>query len=68
MAVQQNKKSRSRSKMRRGGQPKLQEPTLSVNPLSGQLHLRHHISPDGTYRGKQYLLKKSDLAKIAVEA
>jgi ribosomal protein L32 len=39
-----------------------------VNQLSGQLHLRHHISADGTYRGKQYLLKKTDLSKIAVEA
>lgn len=65
MAVQQNKKSRSRSKMRRGGQTKIKQPTLSVNPLSGQLHLRHNISPDGTYRGKQYLVKKSDAEAVA---
>lgn len=57
MAVQQNKKSPSRSKMRRGGQRKFQAPALAVNPLNGQTHLRHHISADGTYRGKQYLVK-----------
>jgi len=68
MAVQQNKKSRSRSKMRRGGQAKIQGMTLTKNPLTGQLHIRHHISADGTYKGKQYLVKKeegTDLAKVA---
>ncbi len=70
MAVQQNKKSRSRSKMRRGGQAKLQAPTLSVNQLSGQFHIRHHISADGTYRGKQYLVKKDGnvTAEVSLEA
>ena len=55
MAVQQNKKSRSRSKMRRGSHAKIAVPTLSTNPLTGQAHRRHHIAADGTYRGKQYL-------------
>ena len=67
MAVQQNKKSRARSKMRRGGQAKIQAPTLSVNPLSGSLHLRHHISADGTYRGKQYLVKKESAEMASAE-
>jgi large subunit ribosomal protein L32 len=56
MAVQQNKKSRSRSRMRRGSHAKLQAPTLSTSPQTGLVHLRHHIAPDGTYRGKQYLI------------
>lgn len=57
MAVQQNKKSPMKSKLRRSGQKKYQAPALAVNPLNGQTHLRHHISADGTYRGKQYLIK-----------
>ncbi|NBV29306.1 50S ribosomal protein L32 [bacterium] len=56
MAVQQNKKSRSRSGMRRGSHAKIPTPTLSINPLTGQAHRRHHIAADGTYRGKQYLI------------
>jgi large subunit ribosomal protein L32 len=56
MAVQQNKKSRSRSRMRRGAHAKIQAPTLATNPLTGQMHLRHHVAADGTYRGKQYLI------------
>jgi large subunit ribosomal protein L32 len=56
MAVQQNKKSRSRSGMRRGSHTKIQAPTLSTTPLTGIPHLRHHVAADGTYRGKQYLI------------
>lgn len=68
MAVQQNKKSTSRSKMRRGGQKKFEAPTLAVNQLNGQNHLRHHISADGTYRGKQYLVKAAfDTTEVSSE-
>jgi large subunit ribosomal protein L32 len=27
--------------------------TLSVEPTTGETHLRHHVSPDGFYRGRQ---------------
>ena len=46
MAVQQNKKSRSRRDMRRSHDA-LTAPTLSTNRTTGEMHLRHHMTPDG---------------------
>lgn len=54
MAVQQNKKSRSRRDMRRSHDA-LTKPTLSVDQTTGETHLRHHITPDGYYRGRKVL-------------
>lgn len=54
MAVQQNKKSRSRRDMRRS-HDKLILPTLSVDSTTGEVHRRHHITEDGYYRGKKVL-------------
>jgi large subunit ribosomal protein L32 len=52
MAVQQNKKSRSRRDMRRSHDA-LSTPALSIEPTSGETHRRHHVSADGYYRGKK---------------
>jgi large subunit ribosomal protein L32 len=52
MAVQQNKKSPSRRNMRRA-HDRLTAPPLAVEPVSGEVHLRHHLSPNGYYRGKR---------------
>ena len=30
-------------------------PTLSVDPQTGETHLRHCITPDGFYRGKRII-------------
>ena len=30
---------------------KLKAPSLSVDPTSGETHLRHRVTPDGFYRG-----------------
>ena len=54
MAVQQNKKSRSKRDMRRS-HDKLTLPTLSVDSTTGEVHRRHHITEDGYYRGKKVL-------------
>lgn len=54
MAVQQNKKSRSRRDMRRSHDA-LTGPTLSVDSTTGETHIRHHITPDGFYRGRRVL-------------
>ncbi|WP_455385114.1 50S ribosomal protein L32 [Acidihalobacter prosperus] len=54
MAVQQRRKTRSRRDMRRSHDA-LKAPTLSVDPTSGETHLRHHITPDGFYRGRQVI-------------
>lgn len=52
MAVQKSKKTRSRRGMRRS-HDSLTAATLSVDPTSGEKHLRHHITADGFYRGKK---------------
>lgn len=54
MAVQQNKKSRSKRDMRRSHDA-LSLPTLSVDSTTGETHRRHHITADGYYRGKKVL-------------
>lgn len=59
MAVQQNKKSPSRRGMRRSHDA-LTAKTLSIEPNTGETHLRHHISPDGYYRGRKVLDTKQD--------
>ena len=59
MAVQQNKKSRSKRDMRRSHDA-LTGPTLSVDATSGEKHLRHHISPNGFYRGRKVIDKGND--------
>ncbi|KXJ51154.1 50S ribosomal protein L32 [Neptuniibacter pectenicola] len=58
MAVQKSKKSRSRRDMRRSHDA-LGNPTLSVEATTGETHLRHHVSADGFYRGKQ-VIKQDD--------
>ncbi len=52
MAVQQNKKSPSRRGMRRSHDA-LSKPTLSIEPTTGEVHRRHHVSADGYYKGKK---------------
>lgn len=59
MAVQKSKKSRSRRDMRRSHDA-LGNPTLSVEATTGETHLRHHVSADGFYRGKQVINKQDD--------
>jgi len=54
VAVQKSKKSRSRRGMRRS-HDSLKGPTLSVDPVSGETHLRHHMTADGFYRGRQVI-------------
>ena len=56
MAVPQNRKTRSRRDMRRSHDA-LTAPALSVEPTTGETHLRHHVSPDGYYRGRKILDK-----------
>ncbi|MCL6414799.1 50S ribosomal protein L32 [Aestuariirhabdus sp. Z084] len=59
MAVQQNKKTRSRRDMRRSHDA-LGGPTLSVDETSGETHLRHHVTADGFYRGKKVVASQDD--------
>ena len=50
MAVQKSKKSRSRRGMRRSHDALVTE-NLSVDPVSGESHRRHHVTADGFYKG-----------------
>jgi large subunit ribosomal protein L32 len=59
MAVQQNKKSPSKRGMHRSHNA-LTQPGTAVEPTTGEVHLRHHISPNGFYRGRKVLATKSD--------
>ena len=52
MAVQKSKKSRARRGMRRSHDA-LSTAALSTDATTGEVHRRHHVSPDGFYRGKQ---------------
>jgi large subunit ribosomal protein L32 len=57
MAVQQNRKSRAKRGSRRSHDA-LKAPTLAIDRGSGETHRRHHISPDGYYRGRQVIVSK----------
>jgi large subunit ribosomal protein L32 len=59
MAVQQNKKSPSKRGMHRA-HDFLTNPPLAVEPTTGEVHLRHHISPGGYYRGKKIVKSKGE--------
>lgn len=54
MAVAKSKKSRAMRGHRRSHDA-LTAPTLSVDPTSGETHLRHHVTADGYYRGKKVI-------------
>ena len=59
MAVQQRKKSTARRGTRRAHDA-LSGPTLSTDPTTGEVHRRHHVSPDGYYRGRKVMPGKED--------
>lgn len=52
MAVQKSKVTRSRRGMRRSHDA-LTTKALSYDPMTGEAHLRHHVSPDGFYKGRR---------------
>ena len=57
MAVQKSRKTPSKRGMHRSHDA-LTTPTLSVDPQTGETHLRHRITPDGFYRGKRIIDKR----------
>lgn len=56
MAVQQNRKTPSRRGMRRSHDA-LKGAALSTDRTSGEIHLRHQVTPDGYYRGRKVIDK-----------
>jgi large subunit ribosomal protein L32 len=59
MAVQKSKVTRSRRGQRRSHDA-LTGAALSVDPTSGEKHLRHHVTADGFYRGKKVVETNND--------
>ena len=60
MAVQQRKKSSSRRDSRRAHDA-LKSPCISIEPTTGEVHRRHHVSPEGYYRGKKVVDSEEEL-------
>lgn len=58
MAVQKSRVTRSKRGMRRSHDA-LNTATLSTDPVSGELHRRHHVSKDGFYKGRQVIAVKA---------
>ena len=54
MAVQKSRRTPATRGARRS-HDKLKSPAVSVDPTSGETHLRHRVTPDGFYRGVQVI-------------
>lgn len=54
MAVQKSRKTPSKRSMRRAHNA-LKNPTLTEDIQTGEIHLRHHITEDGYYKGKKVI-------------
>ncbi len=61
MPVQKSRKTPSKRGMHRS-HDHVAIPALSVDPQSGETHLRHRITPDGFYRGKRVIEPRPDAA------
>jgi large subunit ribosomal protein L32 len=51
MAVQKSRKTPSRRGMRRS-HDSLKAPTLSIDPTTGETHLRHNVTPNSTTKSR----------------
>ncbi|MBE5314041.1 MAG: 50S ribosomal protein L32 [Xanthomonadales bacterium] len=58
MAVQKSRVTPSKRGMRRSHDA-LTAKQLATDPTTGEIHLRHHITKDGFYRGKKVINVKS---------
>lgn len=55
MAVQQNRKTRSKRGMRRSHDAIQIKSALTTDPTTGERHRRHHVSADGFYKGEKVI-------------
>ena len=58
MAVQKSKVTRARRGARRSHNS-LKKESLSLDPVTGEKHLRHHMTKDGFFKGKKVLNVKT---------
>ncbi|HUG71846.1 MAG TPA: 50S ribosomal protein L32 [Steroidobacteraceae bacterium] len=61
MPVQKSRKTPSKRGMHRS-HDRVATPALSVDPQSGETHLRHRVTADGFYRGKRVIEPRADSA------
>lgn len=54
MAVQKSRRTPSTRGARRS-HDKLKAPTLTIDPTTGETHLRHNVSPEGYYKGRKVI-------------
>lgn len=66
MAVQKSRVPRSRRGMRRS-HDSLTGPTLSIDAATGETHRRHHISPEGYYKGRRVINKSATVEEDSNE-
>lgn len=64
MAVQKSRVSPSKRGMRRS-HDSLTTKQLATDPTTGEIHIRHHITADGYYRGKKVIETKSQVSDEA---
>lgn len=64
MAVQKSRVSPSKRGMRRS-HDSLTSKQLATDPTTGEIHVRHHITADGYYRGKKVIATKTQVADEA---
>jgi large subunit ribosomal protein L32 len=57
MAVQKSRRTPS-TRGKRRSHDSLKAPTLSVDPTTGETHLRHNVSPEGYYKGRKVIDSK----------
>ena len=58
MAVQKSRVTPSRRGQRRSHDA-LTAKQLATDPTTGEIHLRHHVTADGYYRGKKVIATKT---------
>jgi large subunit ribosomal protein L32 len=59
MAVQQNRKTSSKRGMHRA-HDFLTPSALTVDETTGEVHRRHHVTPDGFHRGRRVVTPKGE--------
>ncbi len=64
MAVQKSRRTR-RTRGNRRLHDKLYAVALSIDSETGEVHRRHHLTPNGFYRGKQVIPTKPEKAAQA---
>ena len=60
MAVQKSRVTRSRRNQRRRSKDAFTAACLGVDQETGEVHIRHHVSETGFYKGKQLIKPKNN--------